>query len=106
VIALSLKSVEMQVAIPRAYDASKVQDQLHQKPAHQQAELANLTKKEMEDRRKKSTEVSESSYLESSERESEQFIHEKDRRNAKNKQQNSQQQADHPYKGRHIDISF
>lgn len=104
---MSLKGVEMQVAIPRTNEATSIQNHMNQKPAHDQAMLANQTVEHSEKNRKKSSEVDASASL-----------HVKDDgggsrgRNGSSGREARQETAPpgkesaHPYKGKHIDISL
>ena len=57
---MSLKSVEMQIAVPRTQEAGRVQNEFQQRPMQDQALLADQLKKEDADDKKRSTSVDES----------------------------------------------
>ncbi|WP_199618008.1 hypothetical protein [Paenibacillus alkalitolerans] len=104
---MSLKSIEMQIAVPRTNEASNVQNQFHQKPMHDQSALAEHAVKRAEAERQRSGEVEESA-----------FLNVKGdgfkggggqpgsgKRNKQPPKNKAVPQA-HPYKGKHIDISL
>lgn len=108
---MSLKGVEMQIAVPRTSEATHIQHQLNQKPAQDQTMLASQQTKEAEMRKRKSAEVEQSA-----------FLHVKDedagtsnggsggrgRKRDRRGESPSGAAADmtHPYKGKHIDITL
>jgi hypothetical protein len=103
---MSLKSIEMQVAIPRTGDAGMLQSQLLNKPIQDQAMLAAASMKQLEEQRKKSNKVDESSdHLKAN-----QEGHQKNQYHSKNKSATQSkdeiEQTEHPYKGHHIDLSL
>ncbi|MDF2670707.1 MAG: hypothetical protein K0R67_3013, partial [Paenibacillus sp.] len=57
---MSLKSVEMQMAIPRTNDAGMLQNQLSQKPMHDQAALAAGAIQQSQKHRQKAAKLEES----------------------------------------------
>lgn len=105
---MSLKSVEMQLAIPRTNDAGMVQNQLSHKPVHDQAALAAGTVQQADQLRKKAAKVEES-------------VSKKIRDEAgnprgkqlkatypgsKSSKKQAEEPVEHPYKGHHIDFSL
>lgn len=106
---MSLKGVEMQVALPRTSDATHAQHHLNQKPAYDQAAAAAQQMKLAERQRTSSSEVSSSEFLN---------VREDGRggsgggggqgRKNKSASQDAAAGSDmrHPYKGKHIDISL
>lgn len=105
---MGLKPVELQIAIPRTGEAGHLQQQLLQKPVHDQAMLANEAAKRMEHMRKKS---------EATARPDEGIKTERDgqgQQQHKHHQRQAMEQADeaeketvaHPYKGHHIDLTL
>ena len=102
---MSLKSVELQIAIPKTFDAGKIADQHQQNTINQQYHANEQLKREME---RKQFSVNKSESMDSiSEDEdekrsgSEQSFHQQKK---KNKQQ-LEQKAQHPFKGNFFDFS-
>ena len=79
---MDIKLVELQIALPKTYDAGKIQHVLHHQPQLVQSQLAEATKKKEEQARKQVTEKRTSA-------------------NISREQNNSHL---HPYKGKTIDI--
>ncbi|WP_428908639.1 hypothetical protein [Niallia sp. Krafla_26] len=102
---MSLKSIEMQVAIPRTIEASKLQEQLQQRGQLINSLANDVVQKEAE---KKRTSVMENekltqSKLEQSKQEQQgKGFHE---HSSKRETKNDQHQTTHPYKGTMIDYS-
>ncbi|WP_127580662.1 hypothetical protein [Paenibacillus koleovorans] len=107
---MSLKSVEMQMAIPRTKDAGMVQNQLIHKPMLDQAQLAAGTAQETIRSRQKTAKVEEAQP---------QRIKDEQSRGgnkppgkspyasaAKSTKKQAEESAEHPYKGHHIDMSL
>lgn len=104
---MTLKSIELQVALPRVTEAGNIQNQLSQKPAYDQSQIAQHNMKQAEQRLKRSNELDEASTL---------LVGEEDEKREKQGQQHSgnkgkqqgeeQERIEHPYKGRHIDLSL
>lgn len=103
---MSLKFTELQVAIPRTGSAGHLQNELSQKPIQDQAMLAAATMKQMEEKRKKSNGIDETSeHLKANQdgRKGNQGINNFSR----NKEtENDSEHIEHPYKGHHIDLSL
>jgi hypothetical protein len=84
---MSLKLVELQVALPRMHEAGKIQEQLQQHPELMQAQLVATMQKREERMRRQVTgkRTSENVHL-------------------KKEKQESPQRHEHPYKGKNIDL--
>ena len=101
---MSLKAVELQVAIPKTFDAGKVAEQHQQNTINQQLHANEALKKELE---QKQTTVNETENTDAISDEEEQ------ERNAgnpamhakKKKQEQELPKAQHPFKGNFIDFS-
>ena len=98
---MSLKAVELQIAIPKTFDAGKIADNHQQNVINQQLHANEALKKEIE---RKQTSVQESEHLE--------HINEKDEgtdpeQNAKKHKKSlmKEKQAKHPFKGNLFDFS-
>jgi hypothetical protein len=102
---MSLKAVEMQVALPRTHDAGQMQNQLLHKPLDDQSQLAGRQLKQTENDRKKSAKIGETAGL--AIREQERRGREKQRQNKGGGRKAKQEAgAKHPYKGRRIDLTL
>lgn len=101
---MSLKLVELQVALPRTHDLGKIQEQLQQKGQLVQDHLASAQQKEDIEKKKQVNKYDETTKNEL----------QKDRQNSngasdskkrkKQKEEMHQAEAHHPYKGNLIDI--
>ena len=101
---MSLKGVELQIAIPKTFDAGKIADQHQQNTINQQYHANEQLKREIE---RKQLSVNESEGLDDIGDEDEKRSgseHSPHRQKKKNKQQ-LEQKAQHPFKGNLIDFS-
>lgn len=104
---MGLKPIELQVAIPRTGEAGILQNQLLQKPVHDQTMLAAAAAKQMEEMRKKSQDVKQTETGLKTDRDGQQQGHDHNQDASSNKDQSeSTQTVEHPYKGHHIDLSL
>ncbi|MEK3793037.1 hypothetical protein MKX42_15010 [Paenibacillus sp. FSL R7-0204] len=102
---MSLKPVELQIALPRTHDAGKVQNNLQQRPALDQQQLAGQNVKHSQEISLRSTEVDESA---------ESALRDGGKGNGAGSQphprkpdkQENTHDAEHPYKGHRIDFSL
>lgn len=102
---MSLKSVEMQIAVPRTSEASKIQQEHQQRPSQDQTFLAGEQMKQSRQAAQRSTEVSETA---------ESAIRDDGSKenpdpgggSPEQKEQKAEHPAEHPYKGRILDISL
>jgi hypothetical protein len=102
---MSLKPVELQIALPRTHDAAKVQNNQQQRPVLDQQHLAGQNVKHSQEISMRSNEVDESS--EPALRDGGNGKHSgshADQREPR-KQENTHD-AEHPYKGHRIDFSL
>lgn len=79
---MDMKLVELQIALPKTYDAGKIQNDVHYYPQLSQLQMAEATKKQMERARRQVTE----------------------KRTSANIGRERNKQPIHPYKGKTIDI--
>ena len=102
---MSLKALELQIAIPKTFDAGKIADQQHQNTINQQYHANEHLKREIE---RKQLSVNESESIDTiSEDEDEKQSgsqHSPNQHKKKNKQQ-LEQKAQHPFKGNFFDFS-
>jgi hypothetical protein len=99
---LSLKLIELQVALHRTHDVSKIQEQLEQRSQQMQENVAISTQKEADAKRKnvnKNEENQEAKFEEN--QSSSNSSHQK--RNGKEREK-KEKQIHHPYKGNFIDF--
>lgn len=107
---MNMKPVEMQIAVPRTSEATRIQQDQQYRPLSDQALLANQSLKEAEHNRKVSPGVDESGQNTVIKREKdhpssqqEQSSHEQPPQELEQKQKHF---AEHPYKGKNIDFSL
>ncbi|MFL1995336.1 RNA polymerase subunit sigma [Lysinibacillus irui] len=101
---MSLKGVELQIAIPKTFEAGKMADQAQQQVSAQQAHANEALKKEVE-RKQKIVNTSEG-MDEISEDEDAGGEYLKDINKKKKKKRDQQEkQAQHPFKGNFVDFS-
>ncbi|MFD1037959.1 hypothetical protein ACFQ3N_06000 [Virgibacillus byunsanensis] len=102
-ILLSWKSIEMQVALPRTQDAGKLQDQMLKQNQHFQASLAQSQMKQEEQKRKRVNEFEDIDHVT--------IKKEEDHSNNANVDHHSEtsnntlENTEHPYLGKHFDFS-
>lgn len=102
---MSMKPVELQIALPRTHDAGKVQNNLQHRPALDQQQLAGQNVKQSQEIAQRSSEVDESA--ESALRDGG-----KGSRNGsqayppKAEKPEDTHEAEHPFKGHRIDFSL
>lgn len=102
---MSLKPVELQIALPRTTDAGKVQHGLQQRPALEQQQLAVQNAKQSSELAHRSPEVDETS--ESALRgDGGQDSQPDSRSSSQQEKRQLSHNAEHPYKGRRIDLSL
>ena len=98
---MSLKAVELQIAIPKTFDAGKIADNHQQNVINQQLHANEALKKEIE---RKQTSVQESEHLEHINEEDEGTDPEQNAKKHK-KCLMKEKQAKHPFKGNLFDFS-
>ena len=99
---MSLKLAELQIAIPKTFDAGKVADQIQQQSALSQANAQAASEKQLEKNREtvtKSTETSETSSQEEEKKRREQ------ERQHREKREREIKETKHPFKGNFVDFS-
>ena len=100
---MSWKSIELQVALPRTFEANKVQEQHQQRSQIDQSQTAVAQAKEAEHSRKSvdKQEQKEKAHLSGDQKGSNPHFQQKDQE----KKQSGKHNSDHPFKGKHIDFS-
>jgi len=100
---MSLKGVELQIAIPKTFEAGKMADQAQQQTLAQQAHANEALKKEI-DRKQKIVNTSEGmDEISEDEEAGGEYI--KGTRKKKKKGDQQEKQARHPFKGNFVDFS-
>lgn len=99
---MSLKAIEMQVALPRTLDAQKLQEQMQQRGQLQTDFATENVKKE--DIKKEQTVLKQEQKDIARFRKNGNQDHHADERGEKKDKQH-QQKENHPYKGMHVDFS-
>lgn len=100
---LSLKSIEMQVALPRTYEAGKIQEQLQQR-GQLQNDFATLNVKKEDDKKQTTVMKQEQKEKARFHKEGHQNDH-PDKEETKREREQRQQKEQHPYKGTKVDFS-
>ncbi|GAA0134176.1 hypothetical protein YSY43_10160 [Paenibacillus sp. YSY-4.3] len=106
---MNMKSVEMQIALPRTSDAGRIQQDQQQRPLIDQNILAGQNIKASELERGKSQAMEQSARNKTVKRDGDAASdQEKEQRDAEEKQEerDKEKAAEHPFKGRHIDLSL
>jgi hypothetical protein len=99
---MSLKLVELQVALPRTQDVGKIQDQLQQRGQHMQNQIADGLQKQDERKRKQ---VGKSDKKEKSSLHLDQSSPNGVNLTSRKKESDHEQKEQHPFKGNIIDVS-
>ncbi|WP_144509231.1 RNA polymerase subunit sigma [Bacillus sp. FJAT-22090] len=99
---MSLKGVELQIAIPKTFDAGKVADQLQQQSSVNQANAQAASERQLEKNRETVTEAkntAEASLTDSQKQQEEQ------ERKKREKKEQEMKEIKHPFKGNFVDFS-
>ncbi|MEK4698903.1 RNA polymerase subunit sigma [Solibacillus sp. FSL R7-0668] len=99
---MSLKGVELQIAIPKTFDAGKMADQQQQNNILQQMHANDALKKEIERKQFSVNETDKMDVVDGEDGENEQG---QSPDQQKKKKQQLQQKAQHPFKGNLFDFS-
>lgn len=104
---MSLRTVELQITIPRTHEAGKIQEQMQQRPLNDMAHLAEEEKKNIAKQQEKTAATE---HAEQEKIKDQQKQNQSNRQNAKRddqqKDQVNKQKIQHPYKGHSVDISL
>ncbi|MFJ7648169.1 RNA polymerase subunit sigma [Lysinibacillus sp. NPDC097279] len=101
---MSLKGVELQIALPKTFEAGKMADQAQQQTLAQQAHANEALKKEIE-RKQKAVNTSEGMAEISEEEEAGGEYIKGTRKKKKHPKEKLEKQAQHPFKGNFVDFS-
>lgn len=99
---MSLKGVELQIAIPKTFDAGKIAEQHQQNTINQQLHANEALKRDIE---RKQFSVLESEDLDGITEEEQRERQQLEQQQNKKKQQSEKEKAKHPFKGNFFDIS-
>lgn len=101
---MSLKAIEMQIALPRMQDASKLQEQLQQRGQQQNEVAANTVAKEVEKNRISVNKHEQKEQVRLKDHQRDKNDNQQGKRNRKNKESQPVKEV-HPYKGNFFDFS-
>jgi hypothetical protein len=102
---MSLKAIEMQIALPRTQDAGKIQEQLQQRGQHLQEHAAQSVTKEDELKRKTVVKNNQKQEARLNQDGGQPGHHQQKGRDDKKSKDDQDVQPHHPYKGKVIDYS-
>lgn len=102
---MSLKGVELQIAIPKTFDAGKIADQHHQNTINQQLNANEALKREIERKQLAVNESDEMNAVSEDDENKESHNGQSLIKQNKKKKQELEQKAQHPFKGNLIDFS-
>ena len=100
--AMSLKLAELQIAIPKTFDAGKIADQIQQQSAINQSNAQAASERQLEKNRETVTKSNETA--ETSSQEGERERAEQERQN-REKREKEIKETNHPFKGNFVDFS-
>lgn len=101
---MSLKAIEMQIALPRMQDASKLQEQIQQRGQQQNEVAANSVASEVEKNRISVTKHEQKEQVRLKDQQRDKKGNQEGKKNRKNKESQSVKEV-HPYKGNFFDFS-
>lgn len=106
---MNMKPVELQIAVPRTTEAGRVQQEVQQRPLIDQSLLSAESIREHEVERKRSSNIDESAHNSTINRDEHPQGGQRQHQSSsgqKHDEQEKEQPAEHPYKGKHIDLSL
>ncbi|MCM3600164.1 hypothetical protein M3175_05425 [Robertmurraya korlensis] len=101
---MSLKAIEMQIALPRMQDASKLQEQIQQRGQQQNDVAANSVAKEVEKNRNSVNKHEQKEQVRLKDQQRNKNGNQEGKKNKKNKERQPVKEV-HPYKGNFFDFS-
>lgn len=101
---MSLKGVELQIAIPKTFEAGKMVDQAQQQVLAQQAHANEALKKELERKQKVVNNTEGMEDINEEEQAGVEYI-EGTRKKKKKNHEKPEKKAQHPFKGNFVDFS-
>jgi hypothetical protein len=103
---MSLKPVELQIALPRTTEAGKIMNESQQRPAIDQHQLAGQNVKQSQEMTMRSSEVDESSESALRDGGDKGNHHSGGNPSSEQHSKSATRDAEHPYKGQRIDLSL
>lgn len=104
---MSMKAVEMQIAIPRTTEAGKIQNDVHHRSSQEQQFMTGQQIKESQDLSQRSTGIDETANAAVREDGKQPDSKRQGSHGHKSKpEQEEHPDAEHPYKGHHLDVSL
>ncbi|GGF80128.1 hypothetical protein GCM10010912_26460 [Paenibacillus albidus] len=103
---MSLNSVELQIAVPRTMEAGKIHNELQQRPALDQQQLAGQNVKQSQELAQRSTEVDDPSEAALRDDGGRGEHGGSDNASERRHKPEGIRDAEHPFKGRRIDLSL
>lgn len=100
---MSLKGIELQIAIPKTFDAGKLAEQKQQRIQVMQDEANLQTEKQAE--KDKEVVLESEQYEKINDEDQKQHEEEQQGKEAKDRQKEGKKKANHPYKGSFVDFS-
>ncbi len=97
---MSLKGLELQIAIPKTFDAGKVAEQLQQQSTISQAHAQEATERQLERNRETVLQSSETSKFKDSDPRNQQ-----NGQQQRNKKKQQPKNSKHPFKGNFVDFN-
>ncbi|MCJ8010630.1 hypothetical protein MUG84_02595 [Paenibacillus sp. KQZ6P-2] len=101
-----MKSVEMQIAIPRTTEAGKVQNDVHHRTSQDQQFMAGQQLKEDQVHRQRSSGIDETANAAVRDDGKQHSSHHEGSNSKKSKQEPEEHHSEHPFKGHHLDVSL
>ncbi|MDZ5473454.1 hypothetical protein SM124_17205 [Bacillus sp. 31A1R] len=102
---MSLKAIEMQIALPRTHDAGKLQEQIQQRGQLQNDLASHSVHKEEEKKRTSVIKQEETDHVQLSHKEKEKQDSEQKKRQKQKEEIQIKEKERHPYKGNYVDFS-
>lgn len=103
---MTLRPVELQIALPRTTEAGKIQNELQQRPSLDQQQLAGQNVKQSLEMSQRSPEIAESAESALRNDGGRGNQHGGSASNPRQQKQEEARTAEHPYKGHSIDLSL
>lgn len=103
---MSLKNIELQVALPRTYDAGRLQEHLNQKSNIEQHQIGLMNQAQQELARARSPEVIQTSSPAINKEKQERALSQGKKKKNRNEIPLSSREAEHPYKGKYVDFTL
>ena len=104
---MSLRTVELQITIPRTHEAGKIQEQLQQRPLNDMAHLAEEEKKNIAKQQEKTSATEQAEHEKIKEQQKQNHANQQNaKQDDQQKDRTKKTKLQHPYKGHSVDISL